>query len=135
MSAEHITIKELLEEYKLSEVSLDKEVTEDDIKKISLVVGQWELLALHLGLSEQQIEQVKRNNDLQEDLKRLCILNKWKETFAFKATYRKFLDASLSISRSGLACKVCEFIKTPPYRGEWDSYYQLNSSYASMISQ
>ena len=104
-----ITVKKLEERYQIPQGLLDDTFTDEHAKEFALSVDSWELLASHLDLSEQQIEAIKIDNKSQE-VRRLKVLNKWKQKFAYHATYRRLLEVLLSIDRKDLACNVCELV-------------------------
>ena len=104
-----ITVEELEERYQIPQGFLDDTFTDEHAREFALSVDSWELLASHLDLSEQQIEAIKIDNESQE-VKRLKVLNKWKQKFAYRATYRRLLEVLLSIDRKDLACNVCELV-------------------------
>ena len=104
-----ITVEELEERYQIPQGLLDDTFTDEHAREFALSVDSWELLASHLDLSEQQIEAIKIDNESQE-VKRLKVLNKWKQKFAYRATYRRLLEVLLSIDRKDLACNVCELV-------------------------
>ena len=104
-----MTIDELEEQYQISQGFLEEEFTDEHAKGLALLIDSWELLASHLGLSEQQIEAIKVDNNNQQ-VRRLKVLNKWKQKYACNATYRRLLEVLLSIDRTDLACNVCELV-------------------------
>ena len=107
MADQGITLEELTERFKLPSDVLKNEVSVDDIKKISTFLESWKLIAPCLGLSEGDIEAIDRNGKSEEE-KRLLMLQRWKQAFIFKATYKKLVNALLSIKRADLALNVCQ---------------------------
>ena len=107
MADQGITLEELTERYKIPSDVLDIEISIDDIRKISTFLESWKLVAPYLGLSEGDIQAVNRDGTSEEE-KRLLMLQRWKQALIFKATYKKLVDALLSIKRADLAANVCQ---------------------------
>ena len=61
----------------------------------------------HLKLTRSQISAVDGDNKT-TDQKRLGLLQKWKETFAHKATYRVLVAALLACGKAESALEVCK---------------------------
>lgn len=106
---EGVTVDRLQQRYDLSVNLLQKECTSEDIQEIALFLESWKLLAPRLGLKKEQIQAVDKNADSEEE-KRVALLEKWKEKFAFMATYQRLIEAFLAIERADIACKVCETV-------------------------
>lgn len=104
-----ITVKDLKEHFKIPDDILNKEILEEFIVKISTFLEAWRMVAPHLELSKQDIESIDCDAK-SEDEKRLLMLQKWKQISIFNATYRKLLEALLSIKRADQARKVCQMI-------------------------
>ena len=69
----------------------------------------WKLIGFHLGLIEADIVAV--DGDYRSiDEKRVGMLGRWKEKFAFKATYRVFIEALLSCGKASDAIEGCKAI-------------------------
>ena len=113
--AAQITVEKLIERYRIPQGFLDEKFTDEHAREFALLIDSWELLASHLGLSKQQIEAIKVDND-KHDVRRENVLTRWKETYAYHATYRRLLEVLLSINRKDLACNVCELVT--PKKGE-----------------
>ena len=69
----------------------------------------WELIGYHLELKEAEITAVDKDN-LTEAEKRAGMLRQWKGKFAFKATYRVFVEALLACGRTEDAMDACRSI-------------------------
>ena len=69
----------------------------------------WMLIGLYLELSRADIASV--NGDYQTvDEKRVGMLGRWKEKYAFKATYRVFIEALLACGKTEDALNACKTI-------------------------
>ena len=69
----------------------------------------WQLIGFHLQLTKADIVAV--DGDYRSiDEKRVGMLGRWKERFAFKATYRVFIEALLSCGKASDAIKGCKAI-------------------------
>ena len=69
----------------------------------------WKLVAFHLKLTKGDIAAVDGDYRTVEE-KRIGMLEKWKERFAFKATYRVFIEALLSCEKASDAVEACKTI-------------------------
>ena len=69
----------------------------------------WSLVGLHLKLTQADTTAV--DGDFQTvDEKRIGMLERWREKFAFKATYRVFIEALLSCGKALDAIEACKVI-------------------------
>ena len=69
----------------------------------------WKLIAKRLGLSDAEVTAV--DGDYRTvDEKRQVMLGKWKDKFAFRATYRVFIEALLSNGKAQDAVQACKVI-------------------------
>ena len=88
---------------------LDQECSSGDLLNLSGFCDPWELVGRHLRLQSHEISGIDEDNKNAE-LKRLGVLQKWKEKLAFKATYRVLVAALVSCGKADQAYKVCEFL-------------------------
>lgn len=111
MASDGVKIKvvDLQMRFNLSPEHLKRECTREHLLEVALLIGDWELLAAHLGLQEKHIEDIKRKN-VSEEVKRKNALLKWKATNAYNATYEKLLEALLKIDDAEVACQVCKSV-------------------------
>ena len=79
------------------------------IREVSTFLESWKLVAPHLGLSKGEIEAIDRDGKTEEE-KRLLMLQRWKQALVFKATYKKLINALLSVRRADVAVKVCQVV-------------------------
>ena len=69
----------------------------------------WKLTGFHLELTKSDIVAVDEDYRTAEQ-KRVEMLRKWKEKFAFKATYRVLIEALLSCGKASDAIDACKAI-------------------------
>ena len=69
----------------------------------------WKQVGLHLGLTEAQLSNMDVEN-LTVSLKRLGMLHKWKQRFAFKATYRILVETLLKCEKADAALLLCKIL-------------------------
>ena len=69
----------------------------------------WKLIGHHLELTEADITAVDEDNQTADE-KRAGMLGRWKGKFAFKATYREFVEALLACGRTEDAVDACRTI-------------------------
>ena len=70
----------------------------------------WRLIGRRVGLIEADLTAVNGDNRTVEE-KRVGMLEKWMNKFAFKATYRALIEALLAEGRSADAIEACKVIK------------------------
>ena len=88
---------------------LDRECTNVDFLDLHTFLDPWELIGQHLKLTQSQINAI--NEDYKTtDQKRLGLLQKWKEIFAHKATYRVLIAALLACGKAEQALEVCKIL-------------------------
>lgn len=122
-----ITIDELVAQAGIEEITLDQQCHDDDFLSLYEFCDPWELIGQHLKLTRSQISAVDGDNKT-TDQKRLGLLQKWKDVFAHKATYRVLASALIACGKAEQALEVCKtlaqekirpgkfFIPTPAYR-------------------
>lgn len=98
---------ELVEQAKVK--NINQECTYDDFLALSEFCIDWELIGQHLKLTRPQLTAIDADNKSTE-LKRLAVLHRWKELYAFKATYRALVSALISCKRVDAALEVCKFL-------------------------
>ena len=94
---------------------LDNCISDDHLLKIALFLTSWQTVVPFLGLSEVEVNDVEQGVK-DEQVKRLKALQKWKSKFAFKATYKKLMEVSLSLSLADVAEKICHLLKGMSYQ-------------------
>ena len=102
-----ITIDELVVQAGIEEIDLDKQCHNDDFLSLYELCDPWELIGQHLKLTQSQISAVDGDNKT-TDQKRLGLLQKWKDTFTYKATYRVLVTALLACGKAEQTLEVCK---------------------------
>ena len=102
-----ITIDELVVQAGIEVINLDQQCNNDDFLTLYEFCDPWELIGQHLKLTRSQISAVDGDNKTM-DQKRLGLLQKWKDTFAHKATYRVLVTALLACGKAEQALEVCK---------------------------
>ena len=99
-----------MEEVGVRPEKLNESISDDHLRAIVLFLTSWQTVASHLDLSENDLDAIEREGKNEEDKKRK-VLQKWKGKFGFKATYRKLVEALLSLAKADVAEKVCRLLK------------------------
>lgn len=81
----------------------------DDLLALSKFCDPWDLVGKHLKLNSSQINAVDGDNK-SVDQKRLGMLQKWKEAFAYKATYGVLVNALIDCEKAEQASEVCKML-------------------------
>ena len=88
---------------------LDQECSQQVLLRLAKHCVDWQLTGFHLELTKSEITAV--DGDYRSiDEKRIGMLGRWKEKFAFKATYRVFIEALLSCGKASDAINACRDI-------------------------
>ena len=88
---------------------LDQECSQQVLLRLAKHCVDWQLTGFHLELTDGEITAV--DGDYRSvDEKRIGMVRRWKEKFAFKATYRVFIEALLSCGRASDAVYACKAI-------------------------
>ena len=101
------TVEDLVKETGVK--NIDQECTNDDFLTLADLCDPWNLVGSYLKLSQSVLSAIDSDNK-STALKRLAVLQRWREIFAFKATYRVLVDALLSCTKANQALKVCKFL-------------------------
>ena len=88
---------------------MDQECSQQVLLSLAKHCVEWQLIGFHLELTKSDIVAV--NGDYGSvDEKRIGMLGRWKEKFAFKATYRLLIEALLSCGKASDAIEACKAI-------------------------
>ena len=79
--------------------------------KLANFCVNWQLIGRHLNLTEADLAAVDGDNRTEEE-KRIGMLLKWREKFAFNATYKSLIEAFLANERIQTAVDACKVIGT-----------------------
>ena len=89
--------------------NIDEECSDADILQFGDFCDPWKQVGLYLHLTKAQLSAIDDDNRT-VSMKRLGVLQKWKEMNAFKATYRVLIEALLKCGKTDTALKVCEIV-------------------------
>ena len=104
---------ELCKKFKLSDEDIDKEVSDDHILEIYPQLENWRLVAIHLGLTQADVQAIVSQATLGgETLMRVYMLQEWKKKKRLDgtATYQVLLKALIKCNCSESALQVCELL-------------------------
>ena len=104
-----ITLEELLKKVGVFPEKLNDCISDDHLLEISTFLTSWQKVALFLKIKSNDLDDIEQERD--EQVKRLKVLQKWKGIFGFKATYKKLVEALLSLAKADIAEKVCDLLK------------------------
>ena len=96
----------------------------------------WQLIGFHLELTKADIVAVDEDYRTAEQ-KRVEMLGKWKGKFAFKATYRVFIEALLSCGKASDAIEACKDIMSSKFSSVlniYNNYVCINCSIVLFIN-
>lgn len=99
---------------------LEQECSQQVLLSLAKHRVDWQLIGLYLELTHADIAAVDGDNQTVEE-KRVGMLGRWKEKFAFKATYRVFIEALLSCGKAADATEACKAIALVHVPSKWNS--------------
>ena len=106
-----VTVEELAGKAGLPLQYLDGEFRKDYVPILAEFCDPWENIGYHLKLTRTNIETIKHDNTTSE-MKRIAMLTKWKEKFAYKSTYRILIEALIQSEHAQQAQDVCQKLKS-----------------------
>lgn len=104
-------LQDLREKLQLSDDHLDARVSDEHLREVSRITHDHETLGPELGLTPDEMTAIISS----EQPQRLAVLRKWKQISAWKATYRKLIEALLKCGRADIAKKVGELLAQSKY--------------------
>ena len=108
-----VTLVDCVREFNVPVELLDKRVSDEHIRAVSRFL-QWRKVAPYLMLDDPEIEAVELDGNNEEE-RRYKSLQTWKRKFAFKAVYKRLIEALLECGRADHAEKVFKLLA--PQRG------------------
>ena len=111
MAEKSLTIEDLADHVGIKPGDLDKKFSEKHLAKFAKCIANWEQFARPLGLSDQQVMEIRTDSNLNQEMKTVKMLEKWRKKNAFRATYKKVITICLELDDAELAIEVCELIK------------------------
>lgn len=103
------TVEQVAEKAGVGLEILNEEVSDRHVLELAKFFSSFEELGPYLGLERRELDDIdedKRNTPL----KRRELVQKWKDKYAFEATYRKFVEALLNCGWNNMAYKVCCYL-------------------------
>ena len=121
-----ITVQEVAAQAGIKSVDiLNQECSQQMLLSLSRHCVDWKMIGRYLLLTEADIVAVDGDHRSVEE-KRIGMLGRWKEMFAFRATYRVFIDALLSCKKGSDALEACKAIASSKYSSYTTVYVTLN---------
>lgn len=126
MEINDISLQDLKDRYQLSQDQLDKELTEEHLKQVSIIIDDHEIVGPEMGLTEAEITAINCDGNTQ-DQRNLEMLKIWKRKYHWNATYRMLIEALLKCSRADHAQRVCELLaESKCYDITWSCGYYFD---------
>ena len=92
---------------------LEKECSQQLLLSLAKLCVDWKLIGFHLDLTRAEVVAVDGDNHtIDIDEKRVGMLGRWREKFAFKATYQVLIEALLACGRTSDAVDARKTIAT-----------------------
>jgi len=113
MEGSEISLQDLVERFQLSDELLDTSLSDEHLREASRIIDDHRILGPELGLKSVELKTI--NQEQSPELQRLATLEKWRQKLAWKATYRKLIEALLKCSRADVAEQVCELLAQSKY--------------------
>ena len=106
---EQITVNDLVVQAGIHLRDLDMKFRDEHLLCFENLCDRWELVGRHLGLSQTQISDIKKEYN-SEEMRRIRVLEKWKESF-LNCTYRKLIETFLRCNMTQQALNACKALK------------------------
>ena len=107
-----LTAEDIAEASSVPKAKFDEECSKEHINEISLFLTSWRTLAPHLNLEDTDIEEIEQDGKTEQE-KKLKTLQKWKERFIFRATYKVLMEVLLKLGKADHTRKVCHLLQSP----------------------
>ena len=118
-----LSLQDLIVKNGLSPHQLDQEVSEEHLRDVSRIIADHEIVGAELGLTTADATAIVSDARTQE-LQKMEMLKKWKQRFAWKATYRQLIEALLKCGRGDNAQNVCELLVQSKHNIAWSYGYR-----------
>jgi len=103
-----VTLKDYVKHLSIPVELLDTTISDKHTQEVSRFL-EWRRVAPYLKLDDSETEEVNLDGN-NEGEKRYLTLKKWKRKFAFKATYKRLIEALLESGRADHAEDVCKLM-------------------------
>lgn len=90
---------------------LDDKICDALILKIAGKIVTWDLLAIYLGMTPAEKENIKRDNSGDYAQQKIQLLFKWREKYGIDATYRKLTEAMNKMGCKEQAEEIIDLVK------------------------
>lgn len=104
-----ISLQDLKKVCHITEDQLDMKISDEHLREVSRIIDDHNTVGPELGLTPQEMAAINHDAKTMEHQK-MTMLTKWKQKFAWKATYKMLIEANLKCSRGEDAQKVCELL-------------------------
>ena len=101
-----VTLEDCVREFSISEELLYKRISDDHILEVSMF-SEWRTVARWLKLNDSEVRAINSEGNSEQE-KQQKTLQMWTRKFAFKATYKRLIEALLESGRADHAEKVCQ---------------------------
>ena len=109
MTDSPVSLKEIIAKTGIDPQRLEQQCSDEDILILARYCDNWKLIGHHLKLTKTQLGDIDGDCRTTAE-KRLALLQKWKESFPFKATYEVLVESLLSCEMSQQACDICKHL-------------------------
>ena len=103
-------IEETIKASGVSKSYLERQVSDNLIVDLAEYCIEWETIATRLGTTQAIIRAIDEDNRRTE-MKRLKMLQRWKQAKSFRATYLVLLQALHECKLNDAAYQMCVFLK------------------------
>lgn len=103
------SVQEIVHRSGMTMEYLDQECSQEVLLGVAHLCEPWETIGEGLNLSVNELSFIDYNYGNDEE-KRVAVLERWKETFDFNATYRKLMEAFVSTGNARGAQEVCRIL-------------------------
>ena len=102
MAEDSMTFEELVDHVGIKPEDLGRKFSEKHLTAFAKSIENWELFAKPLGLSDQNITEIRSSSNLDQLAKTVRMLEKWKKRSGFKATNKRMVKVCLEQENADL---------------------------------
>lgn len=104
-----ITLEQLVAESGVKLESLEEQCSEQKLLDLAEYCDPISVVGHALGLTRAQISAIDNDYRTTKE-KRLALMQQWKDSKAYQATYKNFIEALLHSGNADLAAEVCQML-------------------------
>lgn len=106
-----MTFDQLIQHVGISKERLMQQCSEEHLRQISGLIGNWLKYAEGLRLPESKILEIRNDQLRDAEMKAQEVLMTWHRANGFMASYKTLINVALSFKNAELAKKICGLLE------------------------